>query len=289
MMLPRHADPASLPWLDFVAMGGQSRVFGTPAWVVKIPRASWQSALGRILVHPTTPWRALETLGEWVEPFVVMERVAFRGPRVTEGRPVPSSHRVWRARWAVASPRLAAEDFLDRRIAAATPREAADLIASLLDTLDAIRARGWHVLDFIMSNFVVRGAHHVRLVDTGLLIPASHLRGPSQQVCSRLFLRRMVPDYRAVLTAVAARHPEDEIGRARLQAVIETLGPRLADWRAGRVVATASPSPSASASLAPLLEAEIFRAWGPVRRKLPLTPRPPSGYTPTHHAITSEN
>lgn len=289
MFRSRHADPASLPWLDFVATGGQSRLFGTPAWVVKIPRASWQTALARILVHPTTPLRALEVLGELVEPFVLLERVVFLGPCVVEGQPVPSSRRVWRARWAVAGPRHAAEDFLDRRIASATPGEAADLIASLLDTLDAIRARGWHVLDFIMSNFVVDGADRVRLVDAGLLIPASHLRGPSQQVCSRFFVRRLGPDYGAVLAGVAARHPRDETGCARLRAVIASLGPRLAAWRAGRVEARTGPAAPAPASLVPSLEAEIFRALGQVRRKLPLTPRPPSGYTPTHHAITSEN
>ena len=284
-----HADAEAAPWLDFVATGGQSRVFGTADWVVKIPRRSWQTALGRVLVHPATPARALAVLGGLVEPFVQLERVVFRAPRVEAGRTVPGSGRVWRARWATAGPRHRAGDFLDRRIAEATPGEAAELMGALLDTLDATRARGWHVLDFIMSNFVVGADRRVRLVDAGLLIPAAHLRGPSQQICSRLFVRRMVPDYAEVLAGVSARHSEDTRGAVRLAAVIDVLGPRLAAWRAGRVRVPAAAARPSAANLEPALRAEIFAALAPGRHTLPLTARRLPGYTARHHAITSEN
>lgn len=283
------ADPEWLPWLDFVAMGGQSHLFGTASWVVKIPRWSWPTALGRVLVHPATPVRALEVLGGLLEPLVVFEQTAFRGPRVADGRPVPSTDRAWRARWAMAGARHAAEDFLDRRIALATPGEAAALISALLDTLEAIRARGWHVLDFIMSNFVVGADSRVRLVDAGLLIPASHLRGPSQQISSRFFVRCLGPDYRGVLAAVAARHGEDEAGRERLQRVVDCLGPRLDAWRAGRVTVASDWARPSKAALAPALREQIFAVLEPVRHKMPLTTRRPSGYTASHHAIPSEN
>jgi hypothetical protein len=289
MIRDLHADREAAPWLDFVATGGQGTVFGTPTWVVKIPRASWQTALGRVLVHPATPVRAMEVLGGLVEPCVLLERIVFRAPCVVDGRVVSGNDRVWRARWAVAGARLASGDFLDRRIAAATPGEAADLIGALLDTLDAIRARGWHVLDFIMSNFVVGPDRRVRLVDTGLLIPVSHLRGPSQQICSRLFVRRLAPDYAEVLAGVAARQPEEVVGRARLAAVIDVLRPRLGAWRAGRVRVPAAVAQPADAAMDPALRAEVLEALAPARHKLPLTRRRLPGYTPRHHAITSEN
>jgi len=285
----RWADPQLLTWLDFVAAGGQSVIFGEAEWVVKIPRWSWQTALGRILVHPATPVRALEVLGGLLEPFVLLERTAFLGPVVRAGRVVPGSHRVWSARWAVAGRRHPAADFLDRRMAAATPGEAAELMEGLFRTLEAIRARGWHVLDCIMSNFVVRADGSVRLVDAGLLVPVTHLRWPSQQLSSRMFVRWMAPDYRQVLAGVACRHPGDADGRARLAAVSSELDGRFGAWRAGRVSVPAADHRPSVAGLPDALHAEIRAALGSARRNFALTRRLTPGYTPTHHAITSEN
>ena len=275
-----------LPWLDYLAAGGQSHVFGAARWVVKLPRRSWQSMLGRVLVHPATPARALADLGGLLEPFVLMERVRFRGPAVDRGRAVPDSRRVWSARWAVAGPRLESDAFLDRRMAVATPGEAADLMAGLLSTLEAIRLRGWHVLDFIMSNFVVGGDGAVRLVDAGLLVPATHLRGPSQQIASRLFVGRLARDYREVLAGTVERHPGDAAGAERLRRICDQLPRRLSAWRAGRVAGSSAPSP---ALLPPDVRAEIFESLVCRDRTLPLTGRHVPVYTPPHHAITSEN
>jgi|GEM_PF-2325292 len=286
---PRSAVPESLPWLNFVATGGQSHLFGTDAWVVKIPRWSWQTPLGRVLVHPRTPAAALEVLGGLMEPFALLKRAAFRGPRVVRGRPMAGPGRLWRTRWAMAGPRHPAGDFLDRRIYRARPAEAARLMLALLDTLEAIRARGWHVLDFIMSNFVVGPDGCVRLVDAGLLIPSGHLRGPSQQICSRVFVRRMVPDYLEVLEAVAARHPGDARGLAALRVVMGGCGPRFAAWRAGRAAVPAVAARPTPVVFPPGVGDEIFAGLGPLHHKLPLTPRLPSGYTAPHHAIPSEN
>jgi len=279
----------AIPWLDYVAMGGQSHVFGRSEWVVKVPRWSWQSALGRVLVHPMTPVSAMGVLGGLMEPFVVVERIRFSGPQVRRGRPMAGTHQPWSARWAVAMRRLPPEGFLHRRVARATAEEAADLIDSLLATLAAIRARGWHVLDCIMSNFFVDADGQVRLVDAGLLIPISHLRGPSQQVCSRVFVRRMIPDFAAVLREVADVRPSAAAGQARLDAVVASLRPRLTDWRAGRVEVPAARAHPRSVALPPKLREEIITCLSPVYRNLPLTPHPPSGYTPPHHAIPSEN
>ncbi|MFN0126750.1 MAG: hypothetical protein ACKV19_08700 [Verrucomicrobiales bacterium] len=289
--MPRSSDIecTAPPTLDFVATGGQSLIFGTPVWVVKIPRRSWQSVLGRVLVHPRTPVRALDVLGGLLEPFVLVEHACFRGVRWQNGRPVAGSERWWSARWAVAAPRLAADDFLDRRLATATAPEAADLIASLLATLDAIRARGWHVLDFILSNFVVGADGRVRLVDAGLLIPRAHLWGPSQQMTSRLFVRRLVRDYAKVLAGVAARDPHDSAGQARLAAVTAQFSARITAWRQGREMAAPGELGFAVPTLPLRLRAEIFHTLRPDRHKLLLTPRPSSGYTPPHHAIPSEN
>jgi len=289
MPASRSAVPESLPWLDFVATGGQSHVFGTEAWVVKIPRWSWQAPLGRVLVHPATPVAALEVLGGLVEPFALLRHAAFRGPRVKDGIALAGPGRAWSARWAVVGPRQRPGDFLDCRIASATPAGAADLMLSLLDTLDAIRARGWHVLDFIMSNFVVGPDGRVRLVDAGLLIPAAHLRGPSQQICSRLFVRRMVPDYLGVLEAVAARHPGDGDGVTALRTVMQQLGPRIAGWRSGRAVVPAAAARPRPAVFPPGIGEAVFGASGPFGHNLPLTARRPSGYTDDHHGIPSEN
>lgn len=289
MLRSSDIEGSAPPSLDFVAKGGQSLIFGTPTWVVKIPRRSWHSVLGRVLVHPRTPVRALDVLGGLLEPFVLVEHVTFRGVRWQTGSPVAGSERRWTARWAVAGPRLATEDFLDRRLATATAAEAAALIASLLDTLDAIRARGWHVLDFILSNFVVGPDGRVRLVDAGLLIPRAHLWGPSQQIASRLFARRLVTDYTEVLAGVAARNPQDAAGRARLAAVTAQFGARIRAWGPGREKTPPGEAGFRVPALPPRLRAEIFDTLRPDRRKLLLTHRLSSGYTPPHHAIPSEN
>ncbi len=285
----RDGDVGVAPWLDFVATGGQSLVFGTTGWVVKIPRRSWQTALGRVLVHPRTPVQALEVLGGLLEPFALLGRAVFRGPAVASGRAVAGTSRVWSARWAVAGRRQRADDFLDRRIAAAGPAEAAALIDALFDTLDAIRCRGWHVLDFIMSNFVAGADGRVRLVDAGLLVPVSHLRWPSQHISSRIFARQLVIDYRAVLADVAARHPDDAAGRARLMEVAGRLDSRVEAWRAGPVRGPALAGCPAVSRLDAGLSAQILAALEAPWRKLPLTPRASSGYTAPHHAIPSEN
>jgi len=275
-----------LPWLEYVAAGGQSHVFGTSRWVVKVPRWSWQSALGRVLVHPSTPVRALATLGGWLEPFELLGRVRFLGPSVDAGGVVAGTRRVWSARWAVVGPRHPSGEFLDRKMAAARPGEAVDLVQGLLDTLEAIRARGWHVLDFIMSNFVVGDNGRVRLVDAGLLVPVSHLRGPSQQMASRVFVSRLARDYREVLAGVMARHPGDAAGVVRLQRVADGLPGRLAAWRDGRVAAVPEAVP---VEMPPEMRHEIISRLGGGARRLPLTGRHCSVYTASHHAITSEN
>jgi hypothetical protein len=284
-----RAERETLTWLDFVAAGGQGVVFGGAEWVVKIPRWSWQTALGRVLVHPVTPVRALEVLGGLLEPFVLLERVAFRGPVVRAGRAIPGSRRDWSARWAVAGRRLAAADFLDRRMVVATPGEAADLMDGLLHTLEAIRVRGWHVLDCIMSNFVVGADGRVCLVDADLLVPVSHLRWPSQQWSSRMFVRWMAPDYREVLAGVANRHPGDADGLPRLAAVSDGLDDRLQAWRAGRGTVDAAAARPSTAVLPAVMHEEIGAALIRGRRTFALTRRLTPGYTPTHHAITSEN
>jgi hypothetical protein len=284
-----RAELESLTWLDFVAAGGQGVVFGRAEWVVKIPRWSWQTALGRVLVHPVTPVRALGVLGGLLEPFVLLERVAFRGPVVQGGRAIPGSRRDWGARWAVAGRRHAAADFLDRRMAVATAGEAADLMDGLLHTLEAIRARGWHVLDCIMSNFVVGADGGVRLVDAGLLLPVSHLRWPSQQWSSRMFVRWMAPDYRRVLAGVANRHLGEVDGRARLAAVSDGLADRLRAWRAGRGAVDEAAARPTAAVLSSDVRERIGAALICDRRNFTLTRRLTPGYTPTHHAITSEN
>lgn len=283
--------PASpLPCLDFVARGGQSRVFGTKDWVVKVPRLSWQAALGRVLVHPREPVAAMESLGGLLEPFLLVENISFRASgslkEAGAGRKPAAPARWHHARWAVAGPRQNEEDFLHRRIAHTTPGEAARLIGQMLATMDAIKARGWHLLDFIMSNFAVAGQGRVRLVDAGLLIPNGHLRWPSHQVCSRSFMRRMIPDYLEVLEKVCARHPSDREGAAALREVMADFPRRIKAWRRGDVCVAEELSRPSRAIFPAALREEIIAT---LRGKLPLTPRTARAYTGGHHAFAPEN
>ncbi len=244
---PTPSTPPAPPLrLEFIAASRQSRIFGTERWILKVPRPSVLGWLSRVVVHPRLQARPPQVLGGLIEPYRLLHRGSF---------PCPLTGRRRSFRWALVRARHAPEAFLDRRIAHATPAEAARLVGRMLDVLATVRARGFHLVDFIMANFVeVDG--RLRIADPGLLVPARLLREPTLAVTSRLFAHSLARDYADVLRGVLARQP-DGPGADALQNLIATLPARLHAWRAGRLAAAPNAAPPQPAHFDPTWAGEI--------------------------------
>lgn len=148
------------PILGYVSSGSQSHVFGTSRWVVVVRRRSVFRMLS--LFVSTRRWLddVREKLHGIVAPFAVVDRYRFRG-RLPGGE-----LREFRGYDAIVKPRFAAAQFLDDRIDRGTPEQLYQYVSEVLQLLEKLHARGFHMFDFIRRNFVFVG-ERVYISDPG--------------------------------------------------------------------------------------------------------------------------
>ena len=117
-----------------------------------MPRFSLLSVLAKWV----SSWRwndeVRDSLGGLAVPFLTLEDVTFRAPKMT-GR----SDRVieQRTKRAILRERYPTGDFLDHRLSLSEPAEALALVEEMVVLVERVRARGFYMHDFVVSNFAV--------------------------------------------------------------------------------------------------------------------------------------
>ena len=189
--------------LEPVGRGTQGQVFGTEHWVVKVPRFSLLSVLAKWV----SSWRwnaeVSESLGGLAAPFLCLENVVFRAPKIPSnpwqgsraarvrrwGKPVRIVE--FRKKVAIARERYEAGDFLDHRLSLAEPAQALALVEEMVVLVERVRARGFYMHDFIMSNFALVDGK-LMIVDPGFIAPMAAFRDPAVRCCAYGFTRGAV-------------------------------------------------------------------------------------------------
>ena len=245
--------------LEPVGRGVQGDVFGTQRWVVKIRRFSILGLLARWVSN----WRCLvevkESLGGLAAPFLVLDEVAFRAPKMGgRGRIV-----ALRRRRAVARERYVVDAFLDHQLSIAEPPRALALVEEMVVLVERVRARGFYMHDFIMRNFVLVDGR-LLIADTGLITPMRSFWEPAVRLCARGFSKGLSKDYQRLLAEVRDEVREDPALCEQITAFTDALPERLGRLRS-RSVAGLESEPAAPVSFDPELEKEIRQVLQPVR------------------------
>ncbi len=186
------------PVLEHVGTGAQAHVFGGDGWVVKIRRKSVLGFLGRMITRRKWERRIRDELGDLILPFVEVRDVEFYAPEISSGwqsgEAAGGSTVHYRVGRALVMPRVPAEDFFDRRVSGAEPAELVALLGDFLETLRAVRGRGFYMVDFVMKNFVYwKGA--LRVADPGLVVPEESLWEPTLKIGSWGFAKGLSRDF----------------------------------------------------------------------------------------------
>ncbi|CAN5162622.1 hypothetical protein BH23VER1_BH23VER1_16640 [soil metagenome] len=195
----------ALPDLVYLGSGSQNHVFGTREYALRVRRWSLLSTLAAVIRSPRWQGMARESLGGCILPFSELQGVAFTAPILEASplrrpvRPVAGTRQIYRARRALAHPRVPREAFLDHLYYRADAPEAIRLLREMLDLLDEVACRGFHLFDFIMGNFVEFGGRLV-IADPEFVVPR-HLvrRSPSLAVTARQFRIHLARDYDLLL------------------------------------------------------------------------------------------
>ncbi len=194
--MPTRPPTESLPALDYLGSGSLNHIFGHDDWVLKVRRWNLLGIASRAFLSPRWLARAERTLGGCLLPSAKTGRIRFVAPRVGSGGTT-----CYRVRAARIVPRLPPDDFLDHRLAGADAGETVRLLGAMLDVLELAAARGFHLADFIMSNFAFYNGALV-IADPDLLVPRHFLRwSPTCIVTAWQFRIHLGRDYDRLLVA----------------------------------------------------------------------------------------
>ena len=262
--------------LEPVGAGTQGQVFGTERWVVKVRRFSLLSVLARWISSWRWVGEAGEALGGLAAPFLRLENVTFRAPKVPRrpgdgnrqamvrylGRPTPIVD--YREKVAIARRRYESDDFLDHRLSLAEPAQALALVEEMVVLVERVRARGFYMHDFVMSNFVVVDGR-LMIADIGLITPVRAMWEPAMRICAWGFARGLSKDYQRLLGELLYELGDgDPQLREEIVTFSESLPARIGRLRKREVPGLAPEHPE-PVRFDPALEKEIRAALGSVR------------------------
>ncbi len=225
--------------LEPVGRGTQGDVFGTDRWVVKVPRFSLFSVLAKWVSSWRWNHEVRDSLGGLAAPFLALENVAFRAPKMTGRSERPKNYR---EKMAIVRERYPDGDFLDHRLSLAEPAEALALVEEMVVLVERVRARGFYMHDFIMSNFAVVDGK-LMVVDTGLVSPLRAFWEPAMKICAWAFSRWLSKDYQRLLGEVRDEVEEDEALREEISTFSAALPDRLGRLRK-KTVRDLEPEPA---------------------------------------------
>lgn len=207
------------PTLGYVSSGSQSHVFGTSKWVINVRRYSLFRALSAFVSTRSWLEQVQEKLHGVVAPFAVIGAYRFRG------RLPGKELRECRGDYAIVKPRFSPEQFLDYKIEKGSPEQQLGYVLEMVQLLEKLHARGFHMLDFIRRNFVYAG-ERLHISDPGLIIPLKYMREPTMRVAAICFGMGLTKDYMNVLSDASERAGEGEV-REKIEALKAELPARI--------------------------------------------------------------
>ena len=257
---PDGGTPAEDGVLEPVGRGTQGDVFGNDRWVVKVPRLSVFSVLAKWVSSWKWTGEVEASLGGLAAPFLALEDVNFRAPKMTgrSGKIVEYNEKV-----AIVRERYFEGDFLDHKLSLAEPAEALELVERMVVLVERVRARGFYMHDFIMKNFAVVDGE-LMVVDTGLISPLRRFWEPAMRFCAWGFSKGLSKDYQRLLGEVLDEVEDDDALRERIQAFSDALPERIGRLRQ-RKIADLVEEPPVPVGFDPKLEKEVRVALGLVR------------------------
>ena len=222
----RPSEKIGFEVLEAISWGTQCCVYGTDQWVVKVPRFSLLGLLAKWVSRRGWAPEVRGSLGGLAVPFLRLEDVSFEAPKLTgRGRIVTV-----RRRSAVARARHDTDTFLDHRLSLAEPAEAFDLVVEMVELVEAVRARGFYMHDFMMKNFVQVDAR-LMIADTDLIVPVRSLWEPLRRLCAWGYWRGLSKDYQRLLGELLEEVGEGDPLRERITGFRMELPARLAVLR----------------------------------------------------------
>lgn len=246
--------------LEPVGRGTQANVFGSERWVIKVPRFSLLSVLAKWVSSWRWNTEVQQALGGLAAPFLPIENVSFRAPKMTGKNDKVIEYR---ERMAIARERYDEEAFLDHRLSLAKPAEALELVEEMVCLVERMRARGFYMHDFIMENFAEVDGKLV-VVDTGLISPLRAFWEPAMRICAWGFAKGLSKDYQRLLGELLDEVEDDDGLRERIITFRAALPERMARLRK-RSVSGLEPEAAVPVEFDPELEKEIRAALGSMR------------------------
>ena len=213
--------------LEPIGRGVQADVFGTGRWVVKVRRFSMLGTLAKLISSKHWKQEVHDGLGGLVAPFLLLDEVAFRAPKMRGrgGRVIE-----YRDRGAVVRERYPTDQFLDHRLSLAEPADALALVEEMVVLVERVRARGFCMIDFCMSNFAVIDGR-LMIVDADLIAPIRSLWEPGLRTCAAGFARGLSKDYQRLLGELGDEVEDDANLSDEIASLSEALPKRIGRLR----------------------------------------------------------